>query len=139
MSVSYPNKSPLPSCFFNMCFNIIHPSVRRSSKWSLSCSFSHQNPVCISYLCSTFDILCQSHLHHLNNMQRGVQIMKLLIWQFCPSPSHIFPLRPKYPSIFLSMLYLWASQILKKEMLCSEMNLRQTSDNFSLFSFKVKM
>jgi hypothetical protein len=32
---------------FNIHFNVILPSVPRSSKWALSCRASHQTPVCV--------------------------------------------------------------------------------------------
>ena len=41
-------QSKSPSYFFKTNFNIIFPSELISSKWSLSFSFAHQNPVCIS-------------------------------------------------------------------------------------------
>ena len=37
-----------PSHFQKINFNIIHPSMPRSSKWSLSFRFHHQNPQCTS-------------------------------------------------------------------------------------------
>jgi hypothetical protein len=40
----------LPSHFLNIHFNIILPSRSRSSEWSLSIRFSHQNTVCTSSL-----------------------------------------------------------------------------------------
>jgi len=43
----------LPSCLLKIHFNIIPPYMPRSSTWSLSLSFSHQ------------DLVCTSPLHHM--------------------------------------------------------------------------
>ena len=51
----------LSLCFCRSHFHIIHPSMPRSSKWSLSFRFPCQNPVCISHLHSMFHII---HLLH---------------------------------------------------------------------------
>jgi hypothetical protein len=40
--------------FSKINFNIILPSMRRSSKWSLSIAFPHQNPACTAPLPHTY-------------------------------------------------------------------------------------
>jgi hypothetical protein len=45
-STARPIQSMLPIQFLKINFNIILPSIRSSSKWSLSFVFLHQNPVC---------------------------------------------------------------------------------------------
>jgi len=46
--LSQTNPVQTPSHFLKMRFNIIFPSIPGSSKWALSVSFPHQNPVCTS-------------------------------------------------------------------------------------------
>jgi len=48
----------LQSNLFKIHFNIILPSMPKSSKWYLSFRFPHQNPVCISLLPSTQHMPC---------------------------------------------------------------------------------
>lgn len=50
--------------FLNIHFNITLPSTRRSSKWCLSVSLLHHNPVCI-YL-SPIHSTCSAHLNLLD-------------------------------------------------------------------------
>ena len=62
--------------------NIILPSVRGPSKWTLSLMFPHQNPVYTSTLPHTCYIPCLPHssrIVHLNKTGQGAQIVKLLI------------------------------------------------------------
>ena len=40
------NPVDLPSCFFKAHFSSYFPSMSRSSKWSVSLRFHHENPVC---------------------------------------------------------------------------------------------
>ena len=66
-------------------FNIILPPACRTSKWSLSISFPHQNSVRISllpYSCHTPRPYHPPSSDHPNNVGRAVQIMKLLIMKF---------------------------------------------------------
>ena len=55
-------QSTSPSHLLNICFNFILPSTHRSSKWSLSLRFPHQNALRISptHTC------CTPCLDHLN-------------------------------------------------------------------------
>ena len=76
-------------------FNIILPSTRRSSKWSLSLGFPHQNSEFNCHTC---------HVHHppqssldLPDATRSVYIIKVLITQSTPVPSYLVRLRHKYP------------------------------------------
>jgi len=52
----------LPSSLFKIYFNITHPAMLRSSKWSLSFRFPHQNPGHISLIPS----ICNSRCYLLN-------------------------------------------------------------------------
>ena len=51
----------LTSCFFNIPFNSIISYTLISSNWSLSFSFPHQNPACVSLLPHTCHTHCPSH------------------------------------------------------------------------------
>jgi hypothetical protein len=72
--------------FFNTHFNIILPYTSMSSKWSTKFRFPHQNPSSTtSHHCVPHAPLITSSSDH-PNMERGVQIMKLLTTQFPQSP-----------------------------------------------------
>ena len=95
----------LPSYFFKVHSNTTHPSTPRSSKWSLSLRFPHQNPVCISSLPHTCYQLCPSHASrfgHPNNLWSAVQLMKVLTMQSSLLPWYLVHFTS---SIFLSALF----------------------------------
>ena len=70
------------SHFLNIHLNIILPSMPGSPKWSPSFGFPHQNPAYASPFTHTRYMPCPSHssrFYHPSNIERGVQIIKLLI------------------------------------------------------------
>jgi len=73
-------------------------SMPDSSKWSLSFTFPHKNPVCTPLVPHTCYVPCPSHSSrfcHLNDIGWGVQVIKILI--MCISLPHYLVLpRPKY-------------------------------------------
>jgi len=85
--------------FLKIYLNIILPSTPESPKWALSFRFSHQNPVYASPLPHTRYMphpKYPSRFYHPHNIGWAVQIIKLLIMQFCPLPCYLVPLKPKY-------------------------------------------
>ena len=71
----------LPSHFLKISVNIILPYMPRCSKWSLSPTFPHQNPVCTSPLPHTCYMPRPFHSYrfdHPNNTGWRVQIIQLL-------------------------------------------------------------
>jgi len=89
-----------PSHFLKLNFNIIFPSTPASSKWSLSFRLPYQNPVYTSPLPRTCCMPRPSHTSrfgHPNNIERGVQIIKVLIMSLSPLTCYFLPLRSKYP------------------------------------------
>jgi hypothetical protein len=88
-----------PSYFSNIHFNIIHPPTSWSSWWSLSFWLSHQYSICIPLLPHSCYLHCPPYpcwLHHFNYTWQRVQVMKLLIMQFCPTSYHFIRLWSKY-------------------------------------------
>ena len=78
-------------------FNIILPSMPRSSEWCLSLKL-HTRILYVPPLVLMHTI-CHAHLILLDliaHVWRGVLIMKLLIIQFSPFPGYLIPLRLKY-------------------------------------------
>ena len=75
------------------------PSYSRSSKWSLSFRFPHQNPVCTSPLLHMCHITCPSHtslFDHSSNIWWRILFMKLFTMLSSSFPCYLVPLRPKY-------------------------------------------
>jgi hypothetical protein len=62
----------LLSSFFNIYFNIIFPSMPRSSLWSLSFRFLHQNFICTYLLSSPMHATCRVHRILLDFMFRTI-------------------------------------------------------------------
>ena len=102
-TTSYPSQinpvNSIQSYFLNIHFNIILPSASGSLKWSFTFTFPYQNTVCISLLPCVYHICHPFHdswFNHPNNIQWGVQIMKLLIMQFSLVSGNFLPLKHKY-------------------------------------------
>ena len=87
------------SYFLKIRLNITLPSMRWSSKWSLSPRFPNQNPVYASLLPHTFYMTrpsLSSRFDHPNNIGWGVEAINLFIMLFSPLPCYLVPLRPLY-------------------------------------------
>jgi len=81
----------------------------KSSTWSLSFSFSHQNPVCISILPHVCHIPCPSHfpwIYHPDNIWWGIQLVKVFIWN---------TLKPSLPSALLCHSVILSTLFLKTQ------------------------
>ena len=107
-------KSPAPSNFLKIHFNIIVQSTRRSSKWPYSLRFSHQNRVCSSPFPHTCHMPIHSHswYDYSRNNCWVVQIMKFPTVQSPPS-SITSSLLDR--NIFLSTLF-WTTLSLRSSL-----------------------
>jgi len=97
-----PPLGPIPSQInpvhahysFKIYIHITHPSKPGSSKRSLSLSYPHQNPVCISPIRAKYP----AHLILLDTITR-ITFGEVLIVQ-CPTvPPNLVPHSPKYSSV----------------------------------------
>jgi hypothetical protein len=98
--LSQYNPVHIPTSYFlKFHLNIILPSTPGSPQWSLSLTFSHQNPLQLFPLPRPSYTSRPSHFsrfYHPHNIGWGVQIMKLLIMKFSPHSCYLAPLSPKY-------------------------------------------
>ena len=98
--------------FSTLRFTIIlsHPSISRSSKWSLSSRFHHQKLAHISLIPHTIHMLRPSHPHWLyrHNIWGGVRTMKTRVTQFHASSLYLL-LRPYlfWSTLISHTLYLF--------------------------------
>jgi len=77
------------SHFLKIHLNIILPSTPGSPKWCLSLRFPHQNPAYafpLPLMCYMSHPSHSARFYHPNNIEWGVQIIKLLIMYFSPLP-----------------------------------------------------
>jgi hypothetical protein len=91
LSLSWARSSldhALPTDLFRTYLNIIHPFTPRSSKWTISFRFPHQETVCIPH---SYHISRQFHsswFSYPNNIRSGMQVIKLTM-QFSTVPSYL--------------------------------------------------
>ena len=93
--LSHMNLIQLLFYFLNTHFSFICPSMPRSSKWSVSHRFPHQNSVCTFLLPHTCRMPYPSHSPETltpNRIWSAVQIMKLRIMQVSFAPFTYPPL-----------------------------------------------
>jgi len=103
LSQLYPFHTPTPY-FLKIHLNIIHPSMLRSSKWSLSLRFPTKTCIRLSpppYALHAPSISF-SRIYDQKNIVWVVQIIQLLIIQLPPFPSYL--VLPG-PNTFLSTLF----------------------------------
>ena len=87
-----------PSHFLKTHFNVIHPSMPRSSIWSFSLESVYQNPVCTSPVPRTFHVSRPSDssliwlpYHLLRSTEH-----KAPLHSVSPLSCHLVPLKPKH-------------------------------------------
>ena len=91
------------SDFFKIHYNLIFPSVPGSTKWSVSCSFRHQNSVCvflISHMCRIYRPSHPPRFSRPNNMWWGANIMGLIMLFSAANCYFLWG-----PNIFLSAVF----------------------------------
>ena len=96
--------STIPSCFFQIYFNIILPPTPRSSKQSVFFRFSSHIPGYVSLLPNVYHMPCSPHSpshFHVNNTLWGAQTGKIFI-NFLQSPATFYLL---HSSISFSTLF----------------------------------
>ena len=95
--------------FLKLKFNIIFPSTRRSSMWSISIRSLQQNSVCISPVPHTCHMSrpSPSWFDHPSNIWWELHIMKLLIMQSSLLPCYLVYRRLKYIPMKLEITTKW--------------------------------
>jgi len=96
-TIPYPESAP--PYFPNIQFNIIFPSMPRSSEWFLPFRFPNQNIIFISHLSNACYKPRPSHPHwldHPNNIRRSVQVTELFIMLSSPASCRFLALRSKF-------------------------------------------
>ena len=122
---------PMPSHSISLRPILISsPSTPRSSQWSLSFRFHHQNRVCISIL--LYNMPCPSHhpwFYQSNNILWKVQIIKFLIRKSAPSTYFYLLLRPTHlpQYLFSNTISLSSSLQVRDQVSCPQ----KTRKNFS--------
>jgi hypothetical protein len=94
-----------PSHVLKIQFNIILPSTPRSSKWSLSFRFRHQNPLCTSPLFYACCMPSPSNCSHLIIRKIFVELYKSLSYSLCNYFHSLVTLSLLGPNILLNTLF----------------------------------
>ena len=122
-------QSMSPSHFLKIHFNIILPATPKSSKWSVSLRFLHQNCVSTAPVPQTCYMFrpYYSSFDNRNNTWWAEHITKLLVMQ--SSPPHV-TLSLLGPNIFLNTLFLSTLNV------CSSVSVRdQVSHQYKTLYF----